>query len=520
MTSAGSASALLAALASQPEHAWLAQGRALALRSDISAALAVFEAAASRFPDSADALLGLAGLLWQNGQSEQAEQLLHAWLGTHPGDVGASFLLSSLLREQGRLTAVGDTLLSLFKHNRQDVEAVLQAVEMLNDYGRPAEAFTICENAIASGIDDPRLHAYAGMLGIQLGHFAQTREHYRRALELTPDAVNWNIPLGLAGLQRYDKADHPDFAFFRAVLQRPDLINETRRGILFALGKAHDDLGDVAAAADYLGRANAMAHADSRWSRKQWKRAIKARLDAPVPSVTLSAAQDWTPVFIVGVPRSGTTLLAQHLARYPDVRNRGELGWLEFWEQRFLSTSPTRAQLEEAAAQYSKQLLQDDEPARWYVDKQPLNLLRIDLAMSLWPNARIIYCERDPRDIALSLWSQSFHDPAHDYAYDLGDIATVISDCQRLAAHWRKRYPASFTTVSYEEFVSSPADTLDTIAQWLGMPGDAVPVLQRTHDSIATASVWQARQAIYTSSTGRWQRYLQHLPDLEAIDLH
>ncbi|WP_050997907.1 tetratricopeptide repeat-containing sulfotransferase family protein [Dyella japonica] len=509
--------ALLTALTSSPQAEWLVQGRTLALHGDVAGALAVFEAAAVRFPDSADILLGLAGLLWQTGQVKRAEALLSARLQTHPGDDGTAFLLASLLREQGRLAAVGSTLRTVFEHAMHDVDTVIRAVEMLDDYGRQGDALAICERAIDGGADDPRLHAYAGMLGIQLGRFEQTRAHYMRALAQTPDAVDWNIPLGLAGLQRYASAGHPDFAFFHATLERQGLRDDTRRGILFALGKAHDDLGDFATAADYLRHANAMAHAAANWSRKRWKRSIEARLAAPAHAVTLPHPQDWTPVFIVGAPRSGTTLLAQHLARYPDVKNRGELGWLEFWEQRLSSASPSRRQREEAAAQYERQLRQDDGSARWYIDKQPLNLLRVDLAMALWPNARFIHCERDARDTALSLWSQSFHDPAHDYAYDMGDIAAVIGDCRRLAAHWRKRYPASFLSISYEQFVGAPEETLDAMAQWLGITAPPAPARQAAQESIATASAWQARQAVYTSSAGRWQNYAPYLPELLAL---
>lgn len=520
-TPLGSVSALLDALASQPQDDWLAQGRALALRSDTAAALAVFEAAAARFPESSDIRLGLAGLLWQNGQSERAEQLLDEWLTSHPGDTGAAFLLASLLREQGRLSALGQVLLSAFAQGPQDVDTVIRAVEMLDDFGRPNEAFIICENAIEAGTDDPRLHAYAGMLGIQLGQFERTRAHYARALEQAPEAIDWNIPLGLAGLQRYTDASHPDIALFHEVLQRTGLSEHTRRAVLFALGKAHDDLGDIAAAAVYLRQANALAHAGSQWSRKLWKRSIQARLAAPANRHTLAPDDAWTPVFIVGVPRSGTTLLAQRLARYPSVKVRGELGWLSFWEQRLAGVAPSLGQLEEAAMQYGRQLRQDDQPARWYVDKQPLNLLRVDLAMSLWPHARIICCERDPRDTALSLWTQSFHDPAHDYAYDMGDIATVIRDCRRLAEHWRERYPASILSVSYEQVVEAPESTLATIAQWLGIPGssDAHAVTQPEQtNAIATASAWQARQAVYTHSVGRWRHYLPYMPELAAID--
>lgn len=518
-TPPGNVQALLAALVTSPEGEWLEQGRTLMLHGELPAALTVFEAATQHFLTSSEAVLGFAGLLWQVGEAARAEQVLADRLQAHPADAGAAFLLASLLREQGRLSAVGQTLRTLFAHGPHDVDTAIRAVEMLDDYGRPGDAYAICETAIGAGADDPRLHAYAGMLGIQLGLFERTRAHYARALAQTPDAVDWNIPLGLAGLQRYDTPAHEDFAFFQQTLQRAGLIEPTRRALLFALGKAHDDLGDFAAAATYLRQANASVHATNKWSRKHWKRSIEARLAAAPPSVMLSSPEDWTPVFVVGVPRSGTTLLAQQLARYPGVKNRGELGWLEFWEQRLSPVTPTRRQLEEAARQVEQQLRQDDGEAHWYIDKQPLNLLRVDLAMALWPNARFIHCERDPRDVALSLWSQLFHDAAHDYAYDFSDIATVIRDCRRLAAHWQARYPTSFLSVRYEQFVDAPEETLATLAQWLGLSGEPAPVSQATQTSIATASAWQARQAVYRNSAGRWQHYLPYLPELAAINL-
>lgn len=510
---------LLNSLATMPEQAWLAQGRACVLRGDIGNALAVFEAAVSRFPQSSELCLGLAGTLWQAGQGGRAEEVLAGRLDKHPADAGAAFLLASLLREQGRLRAAGSTLLSLFEHGPHGTDTVIRAIEMLDDYGRQREALAICENALSTGTDDPRLHAYAGMLGIQLGHFEQVRRHYAQALSQTPEAVNWNIPLGLAGLQRYSSPDHPDFAFFLELLQRPGIHHAARQSALFALGKAYDDVGDFAAATSYLQQANAMARAERTWSRKQWKRSIEARLAAPPDHRATVPPEGWTPVFIVGVPRSGTTLLAQRLARYPQVKNRGELGWLEFWEQRLASAPGAHASWQEAASHYARQLLQDDGRAGWYIDKQPLNLLRVGLAMTLWPHARIIHCERNARDTALSLWSQSFHDTAHDYAYDFGDIAAVIRDCRRLAAHWKKRYPGSFLTVHYEQLVEAPDATLDGVAQWLGVHGTPDDTAS-AGESISTASVWQARQPIYTHAAGRWQHYAPHIPELLTLPEH
>lgn len=520
-TPAGEMLALLSALESQPESEWLAQGRSLTLRSDMAGALAVFDAAAARFPDSGDTRLGLAGLLWQAGASHRAEQLLREWLAAHPGDEGMAFLLASFLREQGRLTDAGQVLLSAYANGEHDVVAIIRAVETLDDYGRQSEALVICENAIDAGADDPRLHAYAGMLGIQLGHFERTRSHYARALAQEPAAVEWNIPLGLAGLQRYKDASHADFSFFRDVLADPEITEYTRRSTLFALGKANDDVGDYASATACFRQANAMGHAHTHWSRKLWKRNIQARLAAPLPSITLPAPSDWTPVFVVGVPRSGTTLVAKRLADHASVRNRGELGWLQVWEERLSPKNPLhREDLEEAAQSLTQQLRQDDGDARWIIDKQPLNLLRVDLIMALWPHARIIHCQRNARDTALSLWSQSFHDPAHDYAYDFGDINAVIRGCRQLAEHWQARYPQAFRTVSYEQLVGEPETTVNALCEWLGVPSQSATLTANTQSVIATASSWQARQPIYTYSAGRWRHYVPYLPELLDIPEH
>lgn len=502
--------------AAEPE--WLNSGRQLMLSGDLAGALAVFSEAASRFPASSDAHVGQAGLYMQMGDVERAESSLRGWLTSHPGDAPATFLLAQLLRDQGRLQAVGSLVRELFDGHSQDIDTRLRAVEMLNDYGRQADAAMLCESVIDHGNNDAQVHAYAGMLAIQLGQFERARERYTYALAHDPQAVDWNTPLALAGLQRYSDPQHPDLLQFRTWLQRADLSEHTRRIILFALGKAHDDLGDYATAAGYLREANQLAHAHSNWSRKQWKRSVEARLAARPYSVSLTPPSDWTPVFIVGVPRSGTTLLADRVARHPQVRNRGELGWMQFWEQRIDATNTDLAPVMQAAARHcAAQWRQDDAPARCYIDKQPLNLLRIDLIMALWPNARIIHCQRDARDTALSLWTQSFHDTAHDYAYDFADIAAVVHGCNRLAAHWSKRYPASFRSITYEELVNAPAATLGAITDWLGIGDSQESAPTKSTDSISTASVWQARQPVYTSSIGRWRHYTPYLPELLSV---
>ncbi|MEO8748519.1 MAG: tetratricopeptide repeat protein, partial [Rhodanobacter sp.] len=316
------------ALAGAPEVEWLECARALVMRSDIATARVVLSAALIAHPGSSDLRFALAGILLQCGESSAAETALREVLSQRPEHAAATFLQAGLLRQQGRMKAAARAVCQLFEQTRQDADTVIQAVEMLDDIQRVSDAAAICEAAIEAGSADARIHAYAGMLGIQLGQFDRVRERYAFALSHSPQAVEWNIPIGLSSLQRYQEGSHADFQLFREVLQRSDLSERTRITTLFALGKAYDDIADHAQATQYLRQGNALAHARSTWSRKRWRRSVDARLARKPLALQLVPPHDWTPVFIVGVPRSGTTLVAELLARHPDVCNRGELPWL------------------------------------------------------------------------------------------------------------------------------------------------------------------------------------------------
>lgn len=510
---------LLAALEGAPESAWLECGRTLGLHSQVEAAARLFERAVSRHPASGELLLGLAATCWRLRRHDDAERLLRDWMLRHPADVAAGFLLGRVLFDLGRVKAAASAVCALFEHGRHGVDVIIQAVELLDDFGRPREALHVCESALGGDPDDPRLHAYAGVLAIQLGRFAEARGHHEFALAHAAEAVEWNVPLGLSELQRYSDPRHPDLALFRSLLTRTDLSDQARTATLFALGKACDDLGDYAQAARCFIDANARARSRATWSRKQWTRLVRARLAAP-PFEWSLAPPSWVPVFIVGVPRSGTTVLGELLSQHPQVCNRGELGWLDRLVTQLADTPRGRREpFEQAAAVYAAHLLQDDSNASWFIDKQPLNLLHVDLIMALWPNARIVHCRRGPRDVALSLWSRSFHDRAHEYTYDFGDIAAVIRGSEELMRHWSQRFPDSIRTIDYENLVSDPQRLIADLSHWLGVPAGATLPLKAGDHAIRTASAWQARQPVHTGSIGRWRHYASGVPELLKFPL-
>ena len=506
---------LIDTLAGAPESEWLSVVRALVLRSHVETAYLVLSQAIVAYPASVDLRYALAGIQVQRGEPASAQVLLLELLAEDPTNAAATFLLAGLLSRQGRLQAAANALKQAFGRIPRDAGTIIRAVEMLDDFQRTTDAASICESQIAGGCADPRIHAYAGMLNIKLGQFERARTRYAFALAHSPDAVEWNIPIGLSSMQRYENANHSDFQLFHDVLKRPDLSEHARMTTLFALGKAYDDIKDYAQAADCLRQANALAHAHAKWSRKRWRRIVEARLTAKPAALRPCPPQEWTPLFIVGVPRSGSTLLAELLGRHPLICNRGELGGIAQLA-RELERVDTRDPLvvQKAAANYLAQLRQDDGDGRWFIDKQPLNLLHVDLILALWPDARIIHCRRSARDTALSIWSQSFHDEAHDYAYDFEDIAALMRGCDRLLDQALARHETSIQTVSYAQLVIDPASCLDQLLRWLGLPACNLLHVTGPDHAISTASAWQARQPVYTHSRTRWRSYAEHVPEL------
>lgn len=500
-----------------PEHDWLEQAQALMLRGDLARAESLIGHALGDYPASFALRRMLAGIRLQTGREAEGEALLTQLFGEQPEDAGTAFALARALASQSKGAGVARVLRAHFQRARPDTELAIRAIELLDDCDRKRDASAIADLAMAADPEDLRMPAYAGMLESQLGNFPQARAHYLRAMG-APLACEWHVPYGIALMQRYHNAVHPDFTLFRDCLARGDLSGKARSSLLFALAKAHDDIGEYARAADYSREANALARAETKWSRAHWRQETRTRLNAaPIPAKAEPLA-NFTPVFIVGLPRSGTTLVAELLARFPQVCNRGESPWLAtLAEQDALRGQPSRSALQSAAIAYATRMKRDDaESSRWFIDKQPLNLRYLDLVMSLFPNARIIHCRRDARDNALSLWMQSFTEDVQGYAYDFSDIALVMHDCQQLLYRWRTMYPRSIHEVDYEQLVASSSRTISDLAIQLGLPAPDTNRLPAptAPGGIGSASLWQARQPIYARSVGRWKNYTRFLPEL------
>lgn len=427
--------------------------------------------------------------------------------------VVAALVLAQELRWQGRPDAACDAVLAAQPLAAGD-EAVYNAALFIKQTRREARAFALCEDALSRGIRTPRLLALHGSLAQSLGQFERARESLLAAWREGVDLNEWQVLPALAHLQRYVDVSHPDRDLLLGALRLPGLLPRTRSAVAFALGKFYDDVDDHASAVAIWRKAHELALSAGRWDSAKWVREV-AVARHPVCSCVDRERLPFMPVLVVGVPRSGTTLLADRLARHPDVSNRGELPMLAYLADQLRSTPDDTRRLHAARMLAAAHLRQDDAPRAWYIDKNPLNLLVLETARALWPEAKVIWCRRERRATALSLWAQSFAHPDYGFTHRFEDLARVLDDCDAIFAFAREKWGAAMHVVDYEALVEAPAITLTRIGEFLALPHAEDDLAPQT--AIATASLWQARQAIYTRSLERWRIYLPWIPEIKGV---
>jgi tetratricopeptide (TPR) repeat protein len=351
---------------------------------------------------------------------------------------------------------------------------------------------------------------------------------YQQILELDPGS-----PQALArsaNMRTFESCEDPVIAQLRRAMVSPRVTTAERANLGFALGRALDACADYAAAFE----AYAVANRDSRASAESGTGSYDAAGEEHFIDRLISAFStrvDPTgidlpagprPIFIVGMFRSGSTLLEQLLAGHPRITAGGELDVLPYLAQTAFAPFPEAAAAASApkravlAAQYVQTLATLFPAAEWVIDKRPDNLLYVGLIKSLFPDAKIIHTTRDPLDNCLSIYFLHLHQRM-SYALDLMDTGHHYLQYRRLMKHWKALYPLDIVDVNYDVLVRQPRETLEGLLNSLSLDWDdrcsSVPA---SGGNIKTASVWQAREPLYQRSSGRSRHYLQHLAELSA----
>jgi len=310
-----------------------------------------------------------------------------------------------------------------------------------------------------------------------------------------------------------------------AALATPGLEATQRHRLHLAIGKAADDLGDYALAMQHFDAADAVRRGSNSFDSAAFSTEIDRLIARCSPEWTAGAPElgscDVTPVLIVGMPRSGTTLVEQIVSMHPEVGAGGELN---FWNERGAAWHHTGAAgnekpfLAKAAADYLKVLRAIAPTATRVTDKMPFNFLWAGLIHAAFPNAVIIHCRRASVDTALSIHQTHFH-PSLAFPTGGAELVEYFRSYQRLIDHWRRVLPADrFIEVDYEDLTRAPEPVIRGIIAACGLAWhDACLFPESNPRAVKTPSKWQTRQPIYSSSIARWRRYEPWLGPLRAL---
>ena len=399
----------------------------------------------------------------------------------------------------------------------------LGAARALLIEGRDSEAETLLRQAIAS---DPRNALALDLLGnilTEAGRFEEAHQCFTRAVTIAP--LMGGTWYDLVRCRTVTAADNGLIAQMEAALVAPQLEPAQRLAVHLALGKAADDLEDYARAMRHFDDADAERRALASFDPEAFDAEIGRIIACFTPERLARAADEGAasaaPVLILGMPRSGTTLVEQIVSSHPDVVAGGELNyWNErgaAWRQAGGVEAPAPF-LARAAADYLQVLHEIGPKAARVTDKMPFNFLWVGLIHLALPHATIIHCRRAAIDTALSIHQTLFH---QGLAFPTGgpELVAYFRSYRRLTDHWRRALPPDcFLEVDYEDLTHAPEPAIRRIIERCGLPwDDACLRPEKNRRSVKTPSKWQTRQPIYRRSVSRWRRYEPWLGPLRAL---
>lgn len=434
----------------------------------------------------------LGGALIEANDYESAERVLSKVLAVNPTLLTARYNLANLYRK-------------LFQSEK---------------------AIRLAEETLKSSPEDPQVRTLLGLCYIDLGRNEDAERYLREAIargESLSEALS-----GLAQIHKF-KAGEPELALASSLLADQKLDARSRKSLLFTISKMEDDIGHPGAAVDYAIAAKAISPLPDRF--EQHRSFVHAAMTALGPEFFAARRAlghpSEQPVFIIGMPRSGTTLTEQIIASHAQADGAGELNVLSGVARKmgfdnatleaFLSniTALGANDLHGLAEAYLPYLRRNaKEGALRISDKLPHNFQNVWLIAMLFPNARIIHCNRNPVDVCMSIFLRNFSE-GHWYTQDLVSLGRFYNLYKEQVAHWKAVCGLQWYESDYEALVADPEPNIRRMIDFLGLPWDERCLSHtETERSVMTFSKAQVRQPIYKSSVERWRKYADHIGPL------
>ena len=478
-------------------------------------------------PACANALNDLGVIKLKKAQREDAIQLFARALSLNKDHSDALNNMAEALKQLHRFDQAVVMLRRLAWLKPNSSEVMRSLAEAFYGSHHTTAALGSYHEAIRLDPENHRARLALADLSEDMGKYRQARMQYDAVLRRDPEnpialSKVLQLPGGAAPAKWVHSAE-------RLAAEASDQPMRTRLNV--ALARYHDREGQYDRAFDFL----ALAHAHDALTRPfdaaGYTRAIDLILEA-LPGeffqrAVTSGVLSERPIFVIGMPRSGTTLTEQILCSHSRVAAGGELVALPDASSRILDLSSRRRpypwglqdldaeQLATLARGYLDRLDKLYPDGRKVTDKLPFNFMHVGVIALLLPKAKIVHCRRDPRDTCLSCYFTSFADE-NQFANDLVTLGRYYADYHRLMEHWRSAFPGRIFDLQYEGLIANPEPTIRNLLRYCELEWeDSCLSFHETQRDIRTPSRWQVRRPIYRESMERWRNYAKHLGPLE-----
>jgi len=489
-------------------------GLIYAAQSRREEAVASYQQALALDPRYADALNNLGHILREIGRRSEALALYAQAVEKDPARAESHCNVGNMLFELRRPEEAASAYARSLQLKPSYGPAHLGLANVLRLWHRESDAERCCHAALSLDANDVDGLCLLGELEADRGHFSRAEELFRRANALKPD-----FPLAWCGLASHRKMTADDRGWQQGVeslLAKPLPLGH-EIDLRFALGKYFDDTRQFDEAFGQYSRANELS---KRYGGAYDAAKFTQRIDDIMAIFDASFLRDSAeqgsaseaPIFIVGMPRSGTSLTEQILASHPAVFGAGEV---TFWDGAFSAYQKTKAAGEKAAAllsrtaaDYLARLPTAAAAAPRVTDKLPANFMYLGLIHAAFPKARIIHVQRHPIDTCLSIYFQNFLYVGR-YANDLDSLAHHYGQYSRVTDHWRAILPSSnLLEIPYEGLIADQEAWTRRMLDFVGLPWNPACLdFHKTERVVLTTSKWQVRQKIHSSSVERWKHY-------------
>ena len=469
-------------------------------------------------PKALPAILTSAQEFQGAGEWVQAERHLHIAADLAPEITEVQLALAACQLELGRAPAALRTADRILQRHPQNRQALIYKGRAEREMGLNSAAERSFLAALHAGQPDANTLNNLGITARARGDTTAAIEHYQQALALDPDSVE--LHQNLAQAKSYT-ADDPHLAEMRTLATRLITTRKPAAPLHFALFKALDDAGQPDEAFRFLQSANRMAKEQAPYDFQADAIAYavsKSILKTPMLAEPTDAITP-RPIFVTGLPRSGTTLVERILTMDPEVQAGGEMTVTQLAVGTMLKTVMGRddkrlgtADLNELRAEISAGLAEYTDGRPVIIDKTPLNFRWIGYICAALPEARFVHVTRDPASVAWSLYRLSFNGGGNGFIYDFSDIAKFMVVHRNFMAHWQAVYPNRIFDLGYEALIANPESETRAMAAATGLNWTEDWLHpEKATNQVLTASSDQVRKPMYQGSNAQWQCYENHL---------